>query len=126
LAIKPALLIQKGFPGVGNWMADEILWRARINPHLTAAKLNAAQLRTLWTVVRFVCRQAVRRIGNDFSDPPKNWLFHQRWSAQGRCPRDGQPLVRETIGGRTTAWCPRCQPRNAKAQGVTLRQVRAT
>ncbi len=126
LAIKPALLIQKGFPGVGNWMADEILWRSRIHPQLAAGKLNAAQLRRLWREVRFVCRQALRRIEHAFSDPPKNWLFHQRWSARGRCPRDGQPLVRETIGGRTSAWCPCCQPRNAKARRPLSRRVRVT
>jgi len=109
LPIKATLLLQRGFPGVGNWMADEILWRARINPRVPTAQLQPDQLDRLWKAARFVCGTAVRRIGSDFSDPPPNWLFHERWSAQGRCPRDKQPLNRETIGGRTTAWCPRCQ-----------------
>jgi formamidopyrimidine-DNA glycosylase len=90
-------------------MADEILWRARINPLLRAGKLSNKASIALWQSLRFVCREAVRRIGHDFSDPPKNWFFHQRWSRTGVCPRDGQPLKRETIGGRTTAWCPKCQ-----------------
>jgi formamidopyrimidine-DNA glycosylase len=109
LPIKAALLLQSGFPGVGNWMADEILWRARIDPRIRAAELPEKLSGALWQSLRFVCREAVRRIGNDFSDPPRNWLFHQRWSRTGRCPRDGEPLVRETIGGRTTAWCRKCQ-----------------
>ena len=109
LPIKAALLLQSGFPGVGNWMADEILWRARIDPRRRAGEVREKTSIALWRSLRFVCREAVRRIGSDFSDPPKNWLFHQRWSRMGRCPRDQRPLIRETIGGRTTAWCPKCQ-----------------
>lgn len=45
-----------------------------------------------------------------FSDPPRGWFIHERWNAKGRCPRHGEPLPRATIGGRTTAWCPKCQP----------------
>src|SRR4051812_4583447 len=109
LPIKASLLLQRGFPGVGNWMADEILWRAKINPRIPTGQLQSDQLECLWKAVRFVCGTAVRRIGSGLSDPPPNWLFHERWSAAGRCPRDKQPLNRETIGGRTAAWCPRCQ-----------------
>jgi formamidopyrimidine-DNA glycosylase len=109
LAIKAALLLQRGFPGVGNWMADEILWKARIDPRLAAGELRPTQLKELWRATRFVCATAVKRIGKDFSEPPPQWLFHERWSGKGRCPRDKQPLKRETVGGRTTAWCPHCQ-----------------
>jgi formamidopyrimidine-DNA glycosylase len=109
LPIKAALLLQSGFPGIGNWMADEILWCGRINPHVRAGQLSPPFSKALWQSLRFVSREAVRRIGHDYSDPPKNWFFHQRWSRDGVCPRDGQRLVRETIGGRTTAWCPKCQ-----------------
>ena len=109
LPIKAALLLQSGFPGIGNWMADEILWRARINPRVRANRLSLKVSEALWKSLRFVCREAIRRIGHDYSDPPKNWFFHQRWSRYGVCPRDSEQLVRETIGGRTTAWCPKCQ-----------------
>jgi formamidopyrimidine-DNA glycosylase len=115
LPIKAALLLQAGFPGVGNWMADEILWRARINPHFPAGNLASNQSNGLWRSIRFVCREAVRHIGHDFSDPPGNWFFHERWSKEGRCPRDQRRLIRETIGGRTTAWCPECQSGKASA-----------
>ncbi|HEV7404681.1 MAG TPA: DNA-formamidopyrimidine glycosylase family protein [Chthoniobacteraceae bacterium] len=107
--IKAVVLDQRLFPGVGNWMADEILWRARLNPHLHAADLGAAQTRALHRETRFVCRVAMKTIGVDWSDPPKGWLIHVRWKAGGHCPRDRTPLARETIGGRTTAWCPKCQ-----------------
>jgi formamidopyrimidine-DNA glycosylase len=107
--IKAVLLLQKGFPGVGNWMADEILWRARIAPRTRTGKLSEEKLEALWRTTRFVARAALKTIGQDFSDPPKNWLLHERWNPGGRCPSDGTTLRRATIGGRTTAWCPMCQ-----------------
>ncbi|MBA3960931.1 MAG: Fpg/Nei family DNA glycosylase [Chthoniobacterales bacterium] len=107
--IKAVLLMQKGFPGVGNWMADEILWRAKISPRLRAGKLSDTQLDRLWRETKFVARAALKTIGQDFSDPPKSWLLHERWKSGGKCPRHGTKLRRATIGGRTTAWCPKCQ-----------------
>lgn len=107
--IKAVLLLQQGFPGVGNWMADEILWRARIAPRTPAGKLSVARLNLLWRTTRFVARAALKTIGQDYSDPPKGWLLHERWRPGGKCPRDGSTLRRATIGGRTTAWCAQCQ-----------------
>ena len=107
--IKAVLLLQKGFPGVGNWMADEILWRARIAPRISAGKLSSAKLEVLWHSARFVASASLKTIGQDFSDPPKSWLLHERWKRDGKCPRHGRTLRRARIGGRTTAWCPRCQ-----------------
>lgn len=109
LPIKAALLHQKGFPGIGNWMADEILWRAGVAPKRASGELKETELARLHKEVRFVAREALKKIGPDFGDPPKGWLFHERWSAKGICPRHKTPLRRETIGGRTTAWCPKCQ-----------------
>ena len=36
-------------------------------------------------------------------------IFMHRWRRGGKCPRDSSPLERATSGGRTTAWCPKCQ-----------------
>jgi formamidopyrimidine-DNA glycosylase len=107
--IKAVLLNQKGFPGIGNWMADEILWRARVAPARLAGKLSEKQLTGLWRSARFVARESLRTIGQNNSEPAKSWLLHERWRAGGKCPRHKSPLRRATIGGRTTAWCPRCQ-----------------
>ena len=109
MLIKPALLLQKGFPGVGNWMADEILWRAKLSPLAGAGKLSDPERKRLWREVRAVCRIALEKVGADFSDPPAKWLYHQRWKKGGICPIHKTPLSRATIGGRTTAWCPQCQ-----------------
>lgn len=104
--IKAVLLMQERFPGVGNWMADEILWRAAIHPKQRAGSLDAAQRAALYREIRTVCREALRIIGRDFSDPPDSWLFNHRWEKGGACPRTGAKLQHATIGGRTTCWSP--------------------
>lgn len=107
--IKAVLLLQSGFPGIGNWMADEILWRAHIAPRRCPSNLGDAERALVLRATRFVAREALRIIGHDFADPPKTWLIHQRWKASGLCPRHKTKLERATVGGRTTAWCARCQ-----------------
>ncbi|HEX3729544.1 MAG TPA: DNA-formamidopyrimidine glycosylase family protein [Opitutaceae bacterium] len=112
--LKAVLLMQERFPGVGNWMADEILWRAAIHPARPAGALRPAEVRALWRECRQVCRQALRVIAGrggklppDLNVPiPDTWLFPHRWEDGGRCPRTGVPLRREVIGGRMTCWSP--------------------
>jgi len=107
--VKSVLLLQSGFAGIGNWMADEILWRAKIAPLTPAGALTAAQRIRLFRETRIVASESLRIIGPDFADPPRNWLIHQKWKRDGVCPRHRTPLRKQMIGGRTTAWCPRCQ-----------------
>ena len=107
--LKALLLIQEFFPGIGNWMADEILWQARLHPRVAAGDLDDAAASQLWRVMRFVCRVALKTIGVDWSDPPADWLIHQRWKRTAHCPKHGIRLERATLGGRSTVWCPRCQ-----------------
>jgi formamidopyrimidine-DNA glycosylase len=109
VTLKAALLMQARFPGVGNWMADEILWRAGLHPATRAGALDGEAVAELWRVVRRVARLAVDTIGDDWGFP-STWLFTHRWAAGGSCPRCDAALARDTIGGRTTCWCPRCQP----------------
>lgn len=114
--VKAVLLSQDGFPGVGNWMADEILWQAKIHPAQKPQTLTNVQLKRLHEAVRFVCREAMRIVGKDWGDLPSHWLFRYRWKRGGKCPRDQAPLQHATVGGRTTCWCPRCQKlRSAEA-----------
>jgi len=112
--IKSVLLMQERFPGIGNWMADEVLWRSGIHPRRPAGSLHPAEIARLHRECRQVCRQALRTIaGVGGTLPPDlnvhipaTWLFRHRWQDGGRCPRTGAPLERETIGGRTTCWSP--------------------
>jgi len=107
--IKAVLLMQDGFSGIGNWMADEILWRSHILPAKRVAKLTSAERHSLFLETKFVARHSLSTLGHDDSDLPKSWLIHERWSKEGVCPKHCIPLRRATIGGRTTAWCPICQ-----------------
>jgi formamidopyrimidine-DNA glycosylase len=107
--LKAVLLSQVGFPGVGNWMADEILWQSKINPSRKPNTLSTADVRKLHASVRLVCSEAMRLVAKDWGDLPKNWLFNYRWKRGGKCPRCHAPLKHATIGGRTTCWCPRDQ-----------------
>ena len=107
--LKALLLMQEFFPGIGNWMADEILWQAYLHPRLPAGSLDDSGVREFFRVMRSVCRIALKTIGRNWSNPPADWLIHQRWNKDGHCPRHGIRLKHAIVGGRNTAWCPRCQ-----------------
>ena len=112
--LKAVMLMQERFPGVGNWMADEILWRAAIHPARLAGSLTATETKTLWRECRHVCQLALDTIAgkghylppNLNAHIPKSWLFWHRWEDGGLCPKTKKPLRRKEIGGRTTCWSP--------------------
>ncbi len=112
--VKAVVLMSERFPGVGNWMADEILWRAAIHPKRPAGSLKPAEVRKLHRECRFVCRGALKYnagVGGRMPPElnafmPRAWLFNHRWEDGGRCPRTGVKLLRAEIGGRTTCWSP--------------------
>ena len=107
--IKAALLMQNGFPGIGNWMADEIFWRAKVLPSKRTRKLTADERAAIFQMTKWVVRRSLETLGKDFSDPPKNWLIHQKWKRGGVCPIHRIPLKHAAVASRTTAWCMRCQ-----------------
>ncbi|WP_221031908.1 Fpg/Nei family DNA glycosylase [Actomonas aquatica] len=112
--LKAVLLMQERFPGIGNWMADEILWRAALHPAQPAGSLTAAEIKTLYREIRTVCRLALKNIAgagdllpHDLNvGIPDTWLFNHRWRNGGICPRTKVHLARAEIGGRTTCWSP--------------------
>ena len=107
--LKALLLDQRYFPGMGNWMADEVLWRAKIHPGCLSLILSNQQQKVLFKQILFVANGAIKSVGVHGGDPPANWLFHQRWKDGGICPKSDTPLVRSQIGGRTTCWSPTLQ-----------------
>jgi formamidopyrimidine-DNA glycosylase len=116
--LKAMLLMQERFPGIGNWMADEILWRARLHPKILAGNLSPALVGKLYRSVRWVTDSAMQEVDENW-EFPSTWLFAHRWEAGGNCPRCGAKLSREKVGGRTTCWCPVCQsaaPKLIKAE----------
>jgi formamidopyrimidine-DNA glycosylase len=107
--LKARLLDQKVVSGVGNLLADEILWRARLSPRRPAGELTVEELDRLRREVRAAVRSAIRLGGAHTG----TLIPFRRPDAA--CPRCGTPLERATIGGRTTFWCPACQPDEASA-----------
>lgn len=103
IAIKARLLDQKAISGVGNLLADEALWRARIHPRTPAGSLSEDQLDDLRVKVRAATRDAIRKGGVHTG----TFIPHRRPGE--RCPRCKTEVERATIGGRTTFWCPACQ-----------------
>ncbi len=109
--LKTLLLDQRGFPGIGNWMADEICWKLRIAPQTPTKNLGDEEISEIWKATRDVSRVALRVIGENWGDLPDSWLMNHRWRDGGICPRREcrSELMREDLRGRTTCWCPRCQ-----------------
>jgi formamidopyrimidine-DNA glycosylase len=102
--VKARLLDQRVLAGVGNLLADEALWHARLSPRRPADSLSTEDLDALRRAVRAATRSAIRRGG------VHTGTFIPHRERDGHCPRCGTPLARDTIGGRTTYWCPACQP----------------
>jgi formamidopyrimidine-DNA glycosylase len=104
--LKALLLDQKLFAGVGNWIADECLYQAGLAPKRTGDTLTREEVSTLRTRLLAILEKAVD-VNADKEQFPSDWLFHHRWDGhRGPDVIDGEPIVRETVGGRTTAWVP--------------------
>ncbi|MYH32133.1 MAG: hypothetical protein F4018_06465 [Acidobacteria bacterium] len=104
--LKSLLLDQSFAAGVGNWIADEVLFQAGIDPRRRASSLTDEEARRLRTRLGAIVKRAVEA-NADNTLYPRTWLFHRRWGKQGdaRTTR-GEPIEHVTIGGRTTAWVP--------------------
>jgi formamidopyrimidine-DNA glycosylase len=102
--LKARLLDQGAIAGVGNLLADETLWRARLSPRRAAGSLSMDELDHLRRTLRAATRDAIRNGG------VHTGRFMPHRERGGVCPRCHGPLARDTIGGRTTFWCPHCQP----------------
>jgi formamidopyrimidine-DNA glycosylase len=103
---KAVLLDQSLFAGVGNWIADEALYQARIDPRRPASSLSPAEVARLRACLRAIVRHAVA-VGADDARFPRTWLFHHRWGRErGARTGRGERIVHLTVGGRTTAFVP--------------------
>jgi len=102
-ALKARLIDQSRLAGLGNLLVDEILWRAGLDPRRAAGSLDDAQRSALALMIGEVLEDLDQRGGSHRGD-----LQDQR-SRDGVCPLDATPLLRRTIGGRTTYSCPEHQ-----------------
>ncbi|MEU3935822.1 DNA-formamidopyrimidine glycosylase family protein [Streptomyces sp. NPDC029044] len=105
--LKTALTDQSVLAGLGNLLADEILWRARLRPDQGARDLTQEDRRRLFSEMRRTLRSSV----SAGCVPPRDtWLTGHRDDRDARCPRCGTGLRRSRMAGRGTVWCPQCQP----------------
>jgi formamidopyrimidine-DNA glycosylase len=103
IAVKARLLDQSKIAGVGNLLADEILWQARVSPLARVDSLSAVQVNRLYRALKSVLESASAKGGAHTGD-----IIAARHPG-GTCPRDGAPMVHGTVGGRSTWWCSREQ-----------------
>lgn len=104
-SIKSVLLDQSLFAGIGNWLADEILYQARLSPHHLASNLKPAQVKALHAQTLAVVKKAVA-VKADYEKFPKTWIFNERWGKSKTAKTLRGKILHEEIGGRTTAWVP--------------------
>jgi len=98
--LKARIMDQSVIAGVGNLLADEALWQARLSPLRPAGELDDTELDRLRNAIRAATRSAMRKGGVHTGE-----LIPHR-TRDGHCPRCGSPMSRATVGGRTTYWCP--------------------
>ena len=104
--VKAILLDQAIFAGIGNWIADEVLYMAAIRPSRLGSSLSLKETEALHSAIQRVVGYAVK-VGADKEQFPDTWLFHSRWGGKkGDDIIEGEAIIREQIGGRTTAWVP--------------------
>ncbi|KAJ8755130.1 hypothetical protein K2173_018928 [Erythroxylum novogranatense] len=108
IAIKALLLDQSFISGIGNWVADEVLYQARIHPLQIASSMSKESCVTLRDCIKEVIEKAVE-VGADSSQYPNNWIFHFREKKPGKAFVDGKRIDFITAGGRTTAYVPELQ-----------------
>jgi formamidopyrimidine-DNA glycosylase len=116
--IKALLLDQSVLRGVGNIYADESLWRAKIHPARLGAQLNAQQTEGLRKSLLYILHQAIKMRGSSISDfldaegePGEYQRHHRAYGREGkRCYRCKTPIRRIIVAGRSSFFCPKCQP----------------
>ena len=102
--VKAWLLDQSRVAGIGNLLADEILWRAGLDPARPAPVPGAARGRP-----RCTATSAARSASSSIRGGSHTGDLQVARVRGATCPKDGAPLQRRTIGGRTTYSCPQHQ-----------------
>ncbi|RCV17942.1 hypothetical protein SETIT_3G261000v2 [Setaria italica] len=120
--IKSLLLDQSFISGIGNWIADEVLYQARIHPMQTASKISKDKCATLLCIKEVIDKSL--EVGADSSQFPENWIFHSREKKPGKAFVDGKKIDFITVGGRTSAYVPELQKLDG-ADAATSRSKRS-
>ncbi|XP_042489841.1 formamidopyrimidine-DNA glycosylase isoform X1 [Macadamia integrifolia] len=120
IAIKALLLDQSYISGIGNWIADEVLYQSRIHPLQHAFSLSKESCEALHKCIKDLILQVIEKaleVGADSSQFPSSWIFHSREKKPGKAFVDGKKIDFITAGGRTTAYVPELQKLTGKQMG---------
>lgn len=120
--VKALLLDQAMISGIGNWVADETLYQAKLHPEQYCDDFDDSQIAKLYESIRYVCQTAVDKLA-DSDEFPEDWLFKHRWGkgAKGSSSKlpNGEKLAFITVGGRTSCYAPGIQKKTGKtAPGI--------
>ncbi|MBM3996889.1 MAG: bifunctional DNA-formamidopyrimidine glycosylase/DNA-(apurinic or apyrimidinic site) lyase [Planctomycetes bacterium] len=116
--LKATLLDQTVVAGVGNIYADESLFEARLHPAIVGASVKSKHAETLRHAIVTVLTRAIERRGSSIRDyvggSGRKGQMQDEFRVYGRtgepCVRCRTPIVRIRLAGRSTHFCPRCQP----------------
>ncbi|KAM0278970.1 hypothetical protein ACHAQH_004836 [Verticillium albo-atrum] len=115
--IKALLLDQTHISGIGNWVADEVLYQAKVHPEQYCDEFSDKEIKTIYEMVRYVCQTAVDKLG-DSDEFPEHWLFKYRWGKGGKDAAsalpNGEKLAFITVGGRTSCYAPSRQKKTGR------------
>ncbi|KAI5464718.1 Formamidopyrimidine-DNA glycosylase N-terminal domain-containing protein [Mariannaea sp. PMI_226] len=114
--IKALLLDQAVISGIGNWVADETLYQAKLHPEQYCDEFDDSQIAKLYENIRYVCQTSVDKLG-DSDQFPEHWLFNYRWGKGTKGPvklPNGEKLAFITVGGRTSCYAPGVQKKTGR------------
>lgn len=116
-AVKATILDQGVLAGIGNYLADESLYRARISPFTETRLINKGEWKRIISAAQDLSREVLREGGvslRDYrnlsgEDGQGMSLLLVYGRAGSPCPRCGALLQKDRVQGRGTTWCPSCQ-----------------
>ena len=105
--IKAVLMDQSVAAGIGNWMADDILYQSKIHPEVKAQDLSEKNIETIFNVMKKVIEVAIENDAH-YDDFPKDFLIHFRKEG-AKCFHTGAEIQKIKVGGRSTYFSPEWQ-----------------
>ena len=120
-SVKVALMDQAVIAGVGNILATEALYRAKIHPSRPGRSLDAREVAALARGIHASIAHGLSTMEGDDDvlylemggEQENPFLAYDRAGERCRRCRRGV-FAKLTLGGRTSAFCPECQPRGRR------------